>query len=141
MRSSRIAIIPPVGCLQSVRFPYRQRANPILVPIHRLPSRPPSRELMRDDGNSFPSGGLHATNRTPSKRINPACVPIQRYPSVVWAITLGAPAKTPSSIRHAVCPYWEICLVVSSAPTELIAEKNKTKQNKRSLGGYCLTVF
>src|ERR1700676_157436 len=96
---------------------------------------------MRDDGNSFPTGGLHETNRTPSKRINPACVPIQRYPSVVWVIALGVPAKTPSSIRHAVCPYWEICLLVSSAATGLMAKKNKTKQNKNSLGAPSFAVF
>src|ERR1700686_3005541 len=96
---------------------------------------------MRDDGNSLPSGGLHETNRKPSKRINPACVPIQRYPSVVWAIALGIPAKTPSSIRHALCPYWEICLVVSSAPAGLMVKKNKTKQNRSSLGVSRFTVF
>jgi hypothetical protein len=69
----------------------------IAVPIHRLPSRAPSRELMRGEGSSFPPGGLHETNRTPSNRVNPAWVPIQRYPSVVCAIAFGVPAKTPSS--------------------------------------------
>jgi hypothetical protein len=70
---------------------------PIAVPIHRLPSRAPSRELIRDEGNSFRPGGFHETNRTLSNPVNPDCVPIQRDPSVVWAIAFGIPAKTPSS--------------------------------------------
>jgi hypothetical protein len=88
---------------------------------------------MRDEGNSFPSGGFHETNRTPSNRVNPACVPIQRYPSVVWAIAFGVPAKTPSSMRHAVCPYCEIWLFVSSAATGWQTNK-KMRQNRSILG-------
>jgi hypothetical protein len=52
--------------------------NPEPVPIHRLPSRAPRSAKMADDDNSFPLVGFHGTNRTPSKRMSPICVPIHK---------------------------------------------------------------
>jgi hypothetical protein len=109
---------------------------PIAVPIHRLPSRAPSRELMRGEGSSFPPGGLHETNRTPSNRVNPAWVPIQRYPSVVCAIAFGVPAKTPSpGLRYWRSLYGPRFFGCSFGKSAINSATLETKRSDRFHGG------
>src|SRR5260370_1464075 len=102
---------------QLVRFLLSQWLRPTSNPIHKLPSRAPKREVTLDDGKCCPSGGVHGTNRTPSKRSRPPCVPIHKYPSVVCAIAFGEPLKTPSCTLQAVCPYYEMWRDASSTLT------------------------
>ncbi len=53
-------------------------------------------------------GGVQGTNRTPSKRTNPAVFPIHRYPSAVCTMAVGIPLNTPSCSRHDVCAYCDV---------------------------------
>src|ERR1700733_7625201 len=121
------------------KFPFFQRASPIMVPIHKLPSLAARRDLTREEGRRFPSVGVQRTNRTPSNRISPDCVPIQRYPSVVCAIALGEPLKTPSCMRQAVWAYWEIHLVGSSA--ERVPTADRSRKISGSGFGMCIAEF
>ena len=112
------------------------------VPIHKLPSVPARSEKIPLD-KSFPFSGTQGTNRTPSKRISPFCVPIQRYPSVVCAMAFGAPLKTPSSILQAVCPYCEIRLLGSIAHAVQFNEnsKNHIRREREILNWATLAVL
>src|SRR5580704_15788459 len=85
--------------------PFFHWARPEAVPIQRLPSVAPKSEITAGLGSCFPTGGAKGTKRTPSKRNNPAKVPIHTYPSVVWVIEEGAPAKAPSRTRQAEWAY------------------------------------
>ena len=79
--------------------------NVVCVPIQRDPSFAASKFQIRESGSFCPSGGSQGVNRTPSNRIRPFAVPSQMYPSAVCAMEVGFDAKTPSCMRHAVCPY------------------------------------
>src|SRR5260370_3163684 len=106
---------------QLVRSRLSQWIRPPSIPIHKLPSRAPKREVTLDDGKCCPSGGVHGTNRTPSKRSRPPCVPIHKYPSVVCAIAFGEPPKTPSSTPQACSAYSALGPAAPPSPTTLHA--------------------
>src|SRR5260370_34345472 len=101
------------------------------MPIHNLPSRAAKREKTFEDGKCFPFGGVHGTNRTPSKRSRPPCVPIHKYPSVVCAIAFGEPLKTPSCTLQALCPYCEMWRVRSTAHTP-VPRKGREQSRAKS---------
>ena len=113
--SSRIALTHPPTSGNVTMRSFVQCASPPVVPIHRLPSRAPSRERTVLDGSGVSGGGAQGTKRTPSKRTSPALVPIHKYPSVVWPTALGILPRNPSRTRQAVWAYCEILTAGSSA--------------------------
>jgi hypothetical protein len=73
-------------------------------PAHGDPSEIENGKIVGEILTFSLTRNAHPIN-APSKRNSPASVPIHTYPSVVWVIAVGAPAKTPSRTRQAVCAY------------------------------------
>src|ERR1700723_809350 len=96
-------------------FSMRQVCKPWMTPVailevlchHRSKNCPkrPGRAPLRPKQAlrpGFRKSELHETNPTPSNLNNPASVPTQMYPSVVWVMERPRPPKNPSCILHAV---------------------------------------
>ena len=128
--TSTIWSIGPANCV-FVRRPSAVRcANPDLAPIHKLPSRAARSAEIVENRRSSPLGGPHRSKRAPSKRTKPDPVPIQRYPSVVWASESGPPGRYPSRTVQALCAYWVRRLLGSSARAELAVKISVRKRNR-----------
>src|SRR5688572_28768723 len=84
---------------------------------------------MRFERSFSPDADTKGTKRTPSKRTSPPRVPIHRYPSGVWVISIGAPGRNPSCTVHTECPYCEIARDGSSA--NAVGANNNRMSNAR----------
>jgi len=130
--SSTMWNIGPANCV-FVRRPSAVRcANPDVALIHKLPSRAASSAKIVANRRSSPLGGPHRSKRAPSNRTKPDPVPIQRYPSVVWASESGSPGRYPSRSVQAVCAYWVRRRLGSSARAELAVKISVRKRNRLS---------
>jgi hypothetical protein len=101
------------------------------VPIHKLPSREPSKEKILESRSLCPGGGFQGTKRAPSNRTRPRVVPIHRYPSVVCAMVAGDPTRAPSTVFQDVWAYCERSQDGLTAQAEFNAKIAGSSQSQR----------